>query len=201
MSDSFTIDLKIKENVLNNLNRLNGEFPTVISNGINQTLLYLKGYIQRSKLSGNPLKVRSGRLRSSINIKAVGKSGDSFTGSLNVGTNLTYAKILETGGTITPRNGQYLAIPLGALKTKSGVSRGSSPRDFNNTFVKSSRSGNLIIFEKLSNKSIRPLFLLKRSVRIPAFKYVSSSIQETKSKLSEVMNSALDALMRKIGFK
>ena len=56
----------------------------------------LQRKVKESKLTGQVLKVRTGRLRRSINLK-VTEDGNSITGS--VGTNVAYARRFEIGGT------------------------------------------------------------------------------------------------------
>lgn len=80
---------------------------------------------------------------------------------------LAYAAIHEFGGTIRPKRVHHLAIPLPAAKTARGVVRGT-PRSFDRTFVKTSKAGNLILYQQQA-AGIIPLFLLRRqAVQIPA---------------------------------
>jgi len=67
--------------------------------------------------------VRSGRLRSSVTGR-VKDSGGVLTG--HIGTPVKYAKVHDslTPTVIRPVNAKWLAIPVGAGKTKAGVARG-----------------------------------------------------------------------------
>lgn len=76
-----------------------------------------------------------------------------------------YAVTHEEGATITPKRRSFLAIPLSAAKTASGVARvspGDLPR--RQSFVR-----NRIVFFKSSanDQNPTPMFALKKSVRIP----------------------------------
>lgn len=73
----------------------------------------------------------------------------------------------ERGAVITPRTSQYLTIPLPAALDSRGVPLRKSARDWQNTFVRRSKRGNLLIFQK-QGREIIPLYALKKSVRIPA---------------------------------
>lgn len=71
----------------------------------------------------------------------------------------------EFGATIFAKRAEYLTIPLdAALKGGRKVHRTS--RGWKNTFVFRSKAGNLIIAQK-NGRRLVPLYVLKRSVRIP----------------------------------
>lgn len=112
---------------------------------------------------GGGLATRTGGLKRSFQMKLTGRTLKSMR--LSVVSDSPYAAIHEYGGTIRPKKGRYLTIPLDAAKTAAGVARGGA-RMFDNTFVQKSRAGNLIIFQKKGDRII-PLFVLKESVRIP----------------------------------
>lgn len=76
--------------------------------------------------------------------------------SLEYGTNLKYAAIHQFGGTIRPINARALTVPLPA------ATLGRRARDYKNTFVAKG-----VIFQKQGSEIV-PLFVLKKSVKIPA---------------------------------
>lgn len=78
-----------------------------------------------------------------------------------------YMGIHERGGVIRPRRARYLTIPLPAALDTRGVALRARARDWPNTFVAKSRAGNLIIFQKRGRRDVVPLYVLKKSVRIP----------------------------------
>lgn len=142
----------------------------------------------KENISGPILKVRTGYLRHSMSAKLFNDSSgiSALVGSgVRYGERVKYADILETGGVIRPKKGKYLAIPIGEARTKSGVARGR-PRDFANTFI---RKG--IIFQKYGKNSIRPLFILKKSVTIPAFRYMGQTAEQ---QINIVEQSVLQAI-------
>lgn len=71
--------------------------------------------------------------------------------------------------TIRPRRSKYLAIPLDGARRQSrtGTRRAPRPRDFANTFL---LTGGMspIIAQKGAGDFIIPLFVLKKSVTVPA---------------------------------
>ena len=144
--------------------------------------LFLKGIaLQMSQRHGkawpggttsNTLSKRSGALIASINqsIKVTGKftSGGDIRGQ--IGSPLTYASTQEFGATIHGKNSKkkLLTIPLPAALNKNGTMKLPKARDYPRTFVAKSRRGNLLIFQKIGKRKIVPLFVLKKSVKIPA---------------------------------
>lgn len=91
----------------------------------------------RERLSGaspSSLARRTGQLARSLD--AVVVAHDKAVVMVGfIGGGVPYAKIHEYGGTITPKNGKYLAIPLGPAKTKGGDSRVSGPRNWPNKLI------------------------------------------------------------------
>jgi phage gpG-like protein len=112
------------------------------------------------------LSRRSGGLVASIldSVRVTGATMDSVQGA--IGSNKPYARIQEFGGTITPKKGKFLAIPLPAALDSNGLPLRSSPRDWPNAFCRRSKAGNLLIFQKRGTMII-PLYVLKSSVTIP----------------------------------
>lgn len=94
--------------------------------------------------------VKSAKLLNSIHYQVAGNR-------VIVGTNLAYARIQHEGGTITPRHARFLAIPL---CPEASVRK---PRDFDHTFIAKG-----VIFQTVEGKEPRPLYALKRSVKLPA---------------------------------
>lgn len=111
---------------------------------------------------GSPL-IDTQRLRQSISYVASNQD-------VVIGSRLPYAGIHNRGGTVRPRKGKYLAIPLvPPLNPTEG--REGNPRKFPNTFVKRSKAGNLLIFRR-NGKGIEPIFLLVTSSRIKRRPYL-----------------------------
>ena len=137
----------------------------------------------KENASGPIIHVRSGRLRSSIGSYTFG-SDKELVGRVGSGQRtgqpVKYAGILETGGTIRPVKAKMLAIPLKAALTSAGVPR-YTPREVPNSFIMRTKNGNLMIFAKSGKKRITPMFALVKSAKIPAFKYLSKSLTQSKA--------------------
>ena len=147
-----------------------------------RSVIRLADYIASEKLSGQELNVRTGNLRRSLQESRARKVQEIAGGVRGtVGTNVEYAEVHERGGTIRPKSKKWLTIPIGEALTASGVPRGSA-RDFDNTFFAHSRRGNLILFTKKGD-GIIPLFVLKKTVKIPRRAYMEPSLEEKHSEL------------------
>lgn len=122
---------------------------------------------------------KSGELRRSIKYKMGGTKNDirSEIGSWGV----IYARILERGGTIRPKRVQYLTIPLPGVKGWA--------RNYENAFFIKSKKGNLLLVQS-EGKGLKPLFVLKKSVQIPAFEWLEKSVQARRAELRRMMSKS-----------
>lgn len=116
----------------------------------------------------NRLQRRSGgtieKFKKSAEVKTKGPGLGSVEAKLDVGV---FGIHLE-GGIVRARRSKYLTIPLPAACDRRGVPLKRSSRDWPDTFVIRSRKGNLLICDnKGPGGALRPLYLLKASVRIP----------------------------------
>ena len=191
------IELKIDktdvDRVINKLAQLDPKRKDAIAY---RSFVDATAYIEQQlkiNISGRILKVRTGDLHDSIGsiVKDTGNQLEGIIGSgARQGNRLPYADIHETGGTITPKNVQWLTIPLRAALTPSGMPRGRA-RDFENTFFAYSKAGNLILFQRKGKKAVA-LFLLKKSVTIPARRYMSITAEETAGQIADIMINRID---------
>lgn len=90
----------------------------------------------RKRLTGEDRNVRTGNLRRSIAADEPRRIGSTWEGRFGYGQGASsrYARILEEGGTIVPKNAKVLAIPILAGLTAGGRARYSSPRDVEGGF-------------------------------------------------------------------
>lgn len=148
-----------------------------VEGGLNRALLLVERAIKEN-LTGRVLKVQTGRLRSSIHhsVKVTARSARGV-----IGTNVVYARIHEYGGVITPKRVRYLTIPFPGVK--------GFAREYQNTFVAKS-----IIFQRVSGKKIRPLFLLRSSVVIPERPYVRPAVEETRGVVEGIIRTILTSV-------
>lgn len=120
----------------------------------------------RLKNDSNRLQRRSGgtieRFKASQRVSATGNGLDKVDAQMNVGV----FGIHLTGGVVSARRSRYLTIPLPAACDRRGVPLKRRARDWPNTFVITSKSGNPLIVHKVGGRIV-PLYVLKPSVRIP----------------------------------
>lgn len=119
------------------------------------------------------LHVRTGALLNSVT-SSVSESLDGLIVGEVKSSGVPYAKIQETGGTIFPKNKQYLAIPIGDNRRGDGLPK-ITTKDLLAMGKGKSFIAKGIIFLKEGN-SIRALFALKKSVTIPARPYFSTAL-------------------------
>jgi hypothetical protein len=98
------------------------------------------------------------------------------------GKALQYAATHEFGATIRAKGDGWLAIPLPAAKTERGVPRGG-PRDFENTFFIRSKSGDKLVLMQKIGTGVVPIFVMVKSVTIPARPGLEPARQEFQPEL------------------
>lgn len=113
----------------------------------------------------NSLSKRSGELIKSLKENARVTGGDLDSLQATFGATF-YGRIQEFGGTITPKKAKYLTIPLPEALNSDGTPKKASAREWQNTFIITSKKGNLLIVRR-QGRGIVPLYVLKTSVYIP----------------------------------
>jgi hypothetical protein len=154
------------------------------------------------------LRVRTGRLRNSIQ-GTLEVTDDGFEVVLAAGrtrsTQLRYAAIQELGGTVRPKNGQMLAIPLPAAKTAAGVVRGEFSRvgglrSVPGLFVITSRHGNKLLCRSVGKgKGARlvPLFFLtSKAIMLKARNFLHDALVKAADELPDAIGDALEIATR-----
>lgn len=150
-------------------------------------------------LAGQSMRVRTGRLRSSV--KAIIRNDtDNIELRLRAGgggaREVKYARIQEQGGRVAPRRGQYLAIPLPAALTAAGVLRGEFAsrgglRSVPDLFVFRARSGKLFL-ARHNGKDLQLLFHLRREpVTIRPKRFLSMAIERARQSLPPALQSVV----------
>lgn len=131
------------------------------------------------QISGTIFKTQTGKLRRSIRFK-LKMFGNQYV--LEIGSyGVVYSRILEKGGVIRPKRKQWLTIPLPGVK--------GAARNYPDAFVIKSKKGNLLIVQKKGRSGLVPLFVLKKSVKIPDFRWLSGSVEDKRSVLNRMMSA------------
>ncbi len=161
-------------------------------------------------LSNQLLRRRTGRLVTSIAILGSELISGSIQGIIKVGganrigANVEYARILNDGGTITPKKARYLTIPSQFAQTAAGVARFTAPQVIDNpeefgytgTFFR-----NHVLFgtKGKRTRSIVPLFFLKDSVTIRGRHFVEDALKKGEPKAFDIFHSNLGNRLRALG--
>lgn len=139
-------------NYINKLNKLDNELNSLVKDIILKTSIELTNNIKFDKISGNILKVQTGRLRNSIKYR-VQNSGDNIEGV--VSANTKYAKIHEygfTGKIDVKQHQRIIKTAFGRSITPKTVDVKAFSRNVNYT----ERS-----FMRTSLQEIKPKFILE----------------------------------------
>lgn len=171
-----------------NLERLERELPGELRRLLTATALSAEA---KAKVNATTSpKVRSGRLRASITGTVEQVAGD-FAIVLRAGTRdggaVAYARIQEEGGTIRPKRGRFLKIPVGPALTGAGVARlppGRAGKQLR--FVPTSKGGLLIAADG------QVWYVLRPQVTIPARPYLAPALRAVEPQLQ----TRLDSLIR-----
>lgn len=143
------------------------------------------------------LQVRSGGTIEKFKAGVTGTADGN--GGFEVKHDLSMFGIHLDGGTIVATRSKYLTIPLPAACDRRGVPLKASSRDWPDTFVMTSKRGNLIIAQRGPGKSITPLYLLKTSVRIPARfgdfpAFYDAQVDRLEKTIIQVIEDAIDKI-------
>lgn len=115
--------------------------------------------------TSDSLSKRSGRGIEAIRqgVKITGGRLDTLRARLKIPTPIAYHEYEHT----KRAGGKLMTIPLPAALNPNGTPIKPSARAWENTFITTSRRGNLIIFQRRGRRII-PLYVLKDSVTVPA---------------------------------
>lgn len=157
--------------------------------------LKIAGYITRTKVSGQRLAIRTGRLAGSIVGSAVRVDGvPAVRVGVLRGPALAYVRIQELGGIVKKKpGGPNLAIPQPLVLTPAGVDRFGGPRGYPGElkFIPFRNSGVAVggLFPKtelerirkrgLDLENARMAYLLVTRVRIPAKHFMRDGFKES----------------------
>jgi len=145
------------DSLISHLNNFSDKFDKSFSRSLKAYMDDFKTRLIKERMSGRPGSKRgSGKLARSLDIRITGNLSSGMT--VRLFSDLDYAGINDDGGTIVSK-GKLLTIPL------PGVT--GTIRDYDGFFFNSKR-GNLLFGQKVGKNSLRPLFVLKNRIVIPA---------------------------------
>ena len=195
----LTINNTDKKRLLRKLNVVNpSKQPATLKRAMINAGLAVERRL-KVNVSNRILRRRTGTLAKSIGSRFVWTADGMkmvIGSGARTGDRVKYATILETGGVIKPKRAKYLAVPLPRALTEAGATKFPSATDYPNTFVKKSKSGKLIIFQK-NGQRLDALFVLKKSVKIKRTQYMSTTAKQMKRKIFRIMSATIDRELRR----
>lgn len=169
------IEVRVDARLLNEaIAKVPGKLFQEVSRELLREMRLFESELIETRLSGDPLKVRSGSLRRSWKTGIEGNRLENLY-AWTASTSKAAATHEFGDPNRKPRTAKMLAIPLDAAKFPSGTARYNSPLrqtldgEFSKTWVARMPSGKLILFgQKGQTGGAIPLFVLVPSVSIPA---------------------------------
>jgi phage gpG-like protein len=153
-----------------------------------RALTLLEAEVKQNLRKGAGLHVRSGKLLNSWT-KDVRDDGGFIYGELK-SEGVPYAAIHEYGGTIVPKNKQYLTIPSEFNRRPDGLPK-LTTADLMGGLGKSFIRNGVIFLQEGKNK-ITPMFYLKKSVDIPARPYLATAVASKQEQIFKEFGLLLD---------
>jgi len=144
-----------------------------------------KRYIMNSYKGGKVFKRPPKEIDQNLDAKVFVTGPEQATIVIGTGgyvgkTPVVYADIQERGGTIRPKGHPFLTIPLPGVK---GVIA-----NYPDGFFINSKKGNLLYATTTGKRGkLKPLFLLRRQVTLPARRWFSTPIAERRPELDRTM--------------
>lgn len=149
---------------------------------------------------GEPPAMGNGGLWKSI--QAVKVTSPDTKPTWRVGSNLIYARVQELGGIITGKKGM-LAVPIGVEGRRAARNAGGDLRKLNLVFIKNKKyamlwgpvgGGSKSV--GIAGKKLIPLFILKKSVMMPARPYFRPAIKIFGPQLQNIIRDSIAAEMK-----
>ena len=177
-----------------------GKITSALLAGLREAMTATAKYIQVEKLSGQDLTPRTGALRKSIDF-SVEREADRITGRVGPRSDTVqkYAAMMEFGGTILPKKGRMLAVPLPAAMTGSGVIKGQYNVEDLHTLplclIKrkgGTRAYLADVRDLRAGIKITPLFVLVPSVTIAGRHYMQQAADWLRPKIIGYLKAALE---------
>lgn len=141
---------------------------------LTRAAVYVAGQAKRMVYAGRPehLAAGTGMLRNSI-------KHEMHYPEAYIGSNVVYARIHELGGTIRPKKGQFLSIPVGDWT--------DSPRNHPELRYAQSVNGQ----PYLVTEGGEVMYILRRQVTLPARPYLSPAMENSSDAVEAIFTNTV----------
>jgi len=173
------VDLEAAKKLMGELYGLPHATNHIINQWAADTVAMLKRRASGMKKSGAGRK--TGHMARNIgmtNLKGQGQRELVIGTGVGNTKEVVYARIQDKGGEIKAKK-KYLTIPFPGVM--------GSARDYVGAFFIKSKTGKLMLCERKGKGGIRPLFLLKTSVKIPPTEWFSGIVNPRVRDLDELL--------------
>jgi phage gpG-like protein len=182
-------DVYLESNGFKKLFEKINQLPQVVYKDMGETILTVTLLVEAAAKANVKKNFKGiGTLADSITHKILKVAGLAVTGV--VGTNLAYAAIHEFGGTITPKNANWLTIPFAGVKGRA--------RDYDNTFFAWSKNKHLILFQRVGKDEVIPLFVLVKESEVPARPYLNPALEQNREIITQRIGEALKRSLERV---
>lgn len=142
---------------------------------------------------GEPPAKNTGALaRSIVAVKATDST--DLKPHWRTGTNMIYAAIQEYGGRIVARKSKSLAVPIGVDGRRAARSVQGDIRQLKLIFIKTKTKA---LLGKMTGKVFKPLFILLKSVHLPARPYMRPAYAQKKNAIKIRIELAIKGVVGK----
>ena len=187
----ITLQYRFRDSVPNVMRALASGFSVLMTKRFMASLLIMEAELKKTAArlnktsSAGYINRKTGELAQSITRSGITTNGREMSG--RVGTNRAYARLQEEGGVVTPKSAKALTIPIPGRNFGSA----SMLRSQGNTFVR-----NDIVFLRQGPEEAIPVFTLRRSVNIPASRWLSKGLANATPRVQKLFGESVDLSRR-----
>jgi hypothetical protein len=161
--------------------------------GLRKAVKVAAGRVVSDYLSGQALRRRTGTLSRAVDGWMAGPLEGVVGVHKNSGTDKYKWLLGDEQMTITPKNAQFLTIPVGENLTGAGVARFISPRQVPDGFFFKSKAGRLMFGRKQGKRGkIRPMFVLVKNVFIQGSGALYDGVMNSLDDMAGEIDKAVD---------
>lgn len=196
----FDIEVTGAARVRAEIQRIPAEVRTGMVAALRRAVLRIHTAVVAEELRGGTLRTRTGNLGRAV-FWRVEASAEQVIGRVGVDRGkAVYGRIQALGGTIVPKRGKYLTIPVGQALTGNGVARFTArellanPKafGFRTAFVNPRKTA---IVGVRPDRSLEALFALKTSVTLPPRNFLARGFERVRESVIDEFRQAVRTVL------